>query len=461
METTVKENIMGTRRIPHLLFSVSFPIIISMLVQALYNVIDSIYVSNFDNIAGTGALTIAFPVQNLIIAVSVGLAVGTNALLSRALGEKNSEKVNKIAGQGFFLMLCGYVVFLIFGLFLLKPYISSQVSEGTLLYEYSYDYISTVCLLSFGIFIEVICERFLQATGKAFFSMLCQLSGAVVNIILDPIFIFGYLGVPAMGVKGAAIATVIGQFVAAILGLVFNFTLNKEIVFKLKNLIPDFKILKEMLAIGIPAVFMQAIGSVTTYFMNKILIVFSEEALNIFGIYFKLQSFVFMPIFGLTNGMVPIIAYNYGAKSRKRVVGTIRLGVISAVSYMLLGLLTFQLAPDLLLSLFNASALMLNIGRVALRNISWSFLLAGGSIVSIASCQAFGKSIYSLIVSAIRQLVVLIPAAFLLSRTEILDVVWFAFPIAELVGFFVAISLFLYALNKCMPKEKQIEKIAE
>ena len=455
MKSAVKENIMGTRKIPHLLFSVSVPIIISMLVQALYNVVDSIYVSRFDNIAGTGALTIAFPIQNLIIAVSVGLAVGTNALLSRALGEKNSDKVDRVAGQGFFLMLAGYSLFLIFGLFLLKPYIlSSDVAAGSLLYEYSYDYISIVTLLSIGVFIQVICERLLQATGKALLSMICQLSGAVVNIILDPILIFGMLGAPSLGVKGAAIATVVGQFVAAALGLIFNFTQNREIKFKLKNLIPQPKLLGEMLAIGIPAVFMQAIGSITTYFMNKILIVFSEEALNIFGIYFKLQSFVFMPVFGLTNGMVPIIAYNYGAKSRPRVVATIRLGMISAVSYMLLGLLAFQLVPSLLLGMFNASALMLEIGVVALRNLSWSFLLAGMSVVSIASCQAFGKSIYSLIVSAIRQLVVLIPAAFLLSKTEILELVWFAFPIAELVGFAVAISLFLYALNKCMPKEK-------
>lgn len=433
MELT-KENKMGTMKIPKLLFSISVPIIISMLVQALYNIVDSIFVAKFDNIAGTGALTLAFPIQMLMIAVATGFGIGMNALLSRSLGEKNKEKVDLVAGQGILLTIGGFLLFFIFGLFLTKSFVGLSESEGTLLYEYSVDYITICTVASLGIFVQVTMERLLQATGKSIYSMITQLSGAVTNLILDPILIFGYLGAPAMGVRGAALATVIGQFVSAIVGIVLNITLNHEISLKIKNFIPDLKVLIEMLIIAIPAVVMQAIGSVMTFTMNNILLKFSNEALNVFGIYFKLQSFIFMPVFGLNNGMVPIIAYNYGARKPSRVYATMKLSAIAAVAYMLVGFAAFQILPEALLGLFNASAEMLSIGVTALRIISISFMMAGFSIVSISTCQALGKSIYSLVVSVIRQIVVLIPSAYLLSLFGNVDLVWWSFPIAEVVG---------------------------
>ena len=439
---------MGTMQIPKLLFSISIPIIISMLVQALYNIVDSVFVARFDNVAGTGALTVAFPVQNLMIALSVGLAVGTNALLSRSLGQKNYEKASLVAGQGFLLTAAGYVIVLIFGLFFLKPYVAAQSGGDSLLLQYGIDYISVVTICSFGVFVQVVTERLLQATGKSMLSMTVQLSGALVNLILDPILIFGYLGFPVMGVKGAAIATVIGQCVAATVGIILNVTCNKEIKFVLKNFIPDFPVLKEMLVIGIPSVAMQAIGSLMTVSMNLILGKFSIDAMNIFGVYFKLQSFVFMPVFGLTNGMIPIVAYNYGANDRGRVTKTVKLSAITAVSYMLLGLVIFQLMPTVLLGFFNASEVMVAIGVPALRTISLSFVFAGLSIVGSSVCQALGKSIYSLFVSIGRQLVVLIPAAFLLSLIGEVSYVWWAFPIAEIMSVTLSLAFLGVAMKK-------------
>ena len=430
----IKENKMGTMKIPKLLFSISVPIIISMLVQALYNIVDSIFVAQYDNIAGTGALTLAFPIQTLMIAVATGLGVGMNALLSRSLGQKNKEKGDLVAGQGIFLTACGYLIFLLFGFFLVKPFVAVSADKVSTLYQYSVDYISTVTVFSIGIFIQVTCERLLQATGKSVLSMITQLSGAIVNIILDPIFIFGFFGVPEMGIKGAAIATVIGQAVSAVMGIIFNLTKNPEITLKLKNFLPNLRILGEMLVIAIPSIVMQAIGSLMTFSMNNILLKFSESALNVFGIYFKLQSFIFMPIFGLTNGMIPIIAFNYGAQKKERVYSTMKLSAVSAVAYMLVGFTAFQTVPEFLLGFFNASQDMIAVGVPALRIISISFMLAGFSIVCISTCQALGKSIYSLIVSIIRQLVVLIPAAFLLSLAGNVNLVWWAFPIAEVFG---------------------------
>ena len=434
MSTQLTENKMGTMKIPKLLFSISVPIIISMLVQALYNIVDSIFVARYDPDAGTGALGLAFPIQMLSIAVATGFGVGMNALLSRALGQKNKDKADLIAGQGVFLTACAYLVFLIFGLFLTEPFVNMQKDATGLLREYSIEYISIVCVFSLGLFVQVTCERLLQATGKSVFSMITQLSGAVTNIILDPILIFGYLGAPEMGVRGAAIATVIGQGVSAVVGIVLNLTVNREITLKIKNFIPKLKLLCEMLAISIPSVLMQAIGSVMTFSMNAILLKFSGAALNVFTVYFKLQSFIFMPVFGLNNGMIPIIAYNFGAQKKDRIYQTMKLSALSAVAYMALGLAAFQIIPGGLLGFFNASAEMLEIGKMALRIISISFIMAGFSIVSISTCQALGKSIYSLIVSVIRQLLVLIPAAYLLSLSGNVNLVWWAFPIAELVG---------------------------
>ncbi len=454
MESTLKENKMGTMPIPKLLFSISVPIIISMIVQAMYNIVDSIFVARFDNNAGTGALTLAFPIQNLILAMSLGLAVGMNSLLSRSLGQKNKEKADLVAGQGFFLTLCGYIPFLIFGLFFLEPFIKMQTGGDGLLYQYSIDYLSIVTIGSVGVFIQVVTERLLQATGKSLHSMIVQLSGAITNIILDPIFIFGWLGVPEMGVKGAAIATVIGQFVSAITGILINLKFNKEIKLRLKNFIPRAKVLWEMLVIGIPSVLMQAIGSVMTFSMNNILLKFSESALNVFGVYFKLQSFVFMPVFGLNSGMIPIIAFNYGAGRRDRMVSTIKLALISAVAYMTLGFLVFQFFPTSLLGLFNATEEMIALGIPALRTISISFLLASLSVILISMFQALGKSIYSLFVSIGRQLVILIPAAYLLSLSGRIELVWWAFPIAELIGCAISVIFSVIVVKKNFPKKE-------
>lgn len=458
MSEIVKENKMGTMKVGKLLFSVSLPIIISMIVQALYNIVDSIFVASYNNLQGTGALTLAFPVQNMLLAVSIGLAVGINALLSRSLGQKNFKKANKIAGQGFFLMFSGYMLFLIFGLFFARMFANSQAAGDTLLADYTYQYVSTVSIGSIFVFVQILGERLLQATGKSVLSMITQGIGAIVNIILDPILIFGYFGLPEMGIFGAAVATIIGQFVAAVIAIVFNLCFNKEISIILKNFPPDLELIKEIMVISIPSVLMQAIGTVMTLSMNAILIGFSNTALNVFGVYFKLQSFVFMPVFGLNNGMVPIISYNYGAKHKKRVFDTMKLAYVAAVLYTVCGLLAFQIFPGALLSIFNATDEMIAIGTTALRTISWSFLFAGFSIVSISSCQALGKSIYGLFSSIGRQLVILIPVAFLLSLTGNVAAVWWAFPIAELASLVLCAIFVINTFRAAFPKEAINEK---
>jgi len=450
-----RENKMGTMPIPKLLFSISIPIIISMLVQALYNVIDSIFVAQYNADAGTGALTVAFPIQNLLIAVAVGLAVGTSALLSRYLGEKKFDKVNLIAGQGFFLMGCGYLLFLMFGLFLVDGFVGMQVKSDALRTQYAVDYITIISVGSLGVFIQIICERLLQSTGKSVLSMITQGAGAITNIILDPIMIFGYLGCPEMGIRGAAIATVIGQLVSASLGIFFNLKYNPEIKIILRNFIPDLEPIKDILVIGIPAVLMQAIGSVMTFSMNIILEGFSGVAVNVFGVYFKLQSFVFMPIFGFNNGLIPIMAYNYGAGKKNRVFSALKLGLAVAIGYMLFGLLVFQTVPKLLLGLFNATQEMLRIGVPALRTISLSFVFAGFSVISISACQALGKSIYSLFVSIGRQLMVLIPSAYLLSLLGEVRYVWWAFPIAEIMSVLLCVIFLARVLRKAFGQERK------
>ena len=459
MSEIVKENKMGTMKVPGLLFTVSMPIIISMLVQALYNIIDSIFVASYNNVQGTGALTLAFPIQNLLLAVSIGLSVGVNALLSRSLGQRNFEKADKIAGQGFFLMLCGYILFFVFGTFFSGMYAVSQSAGDALLSDSTHQYVSVVSIGSIFVFIQILGERLLQATGKSVLSMITQGVGAIVNIILDPILIFGYFGLPEMGILGAAVATIIGQFVAAVLAILLNVFFNKEITIRIKNFLPDFTLVKEILVISIPSVLMQAIGTIMTLCMNIILIGFSQTALNVFGVYFKLQSLVFMPVLGLNNGMVPILSYNYGAKKRKRVFDTMKLSYFAAVAYTVICLLVFQLFPAALLSIFNATDEMIMLGRAALRTVSLSFLFAGFSIVSISSCQALGKSIYGLFVSIGRQLVILIPVAFLLSLTGKVAAVWWAFPIAELASLALCSFFVINTLKAAFPKEtKEINK---
>ena len=428
-----------------LLITMSLPMMASMLVQALYNIVDSIFVSRINENALT-AVSLAFPIQTLMVAVGVGTCVGINAVLSRALGEKNQEMVNKTAGNGIVLMAASYVAFLLLGLFATKPFYLSQTADAQIL-QYGYEYLSLVCCLSFGSFAQFTFERLLQSTGKTFYIMITQGIGAVINIILDPIFIFGLFGVPGMGVRGAAVATVIGQITAGLLAFLINWKKNDEIQVTRETMRPDPQIIGLIYKIGVPSIIMQAIGSVMTYGMNLILISFSSTATAVFGVYFKLQSFIFMPVFGMNNGLVPILAYNYGAGSRERFVDSLKCGIKYAVAIMFAGLVIFQAAPEFLLGLFDASEAMLEIGVPALRMISYGFVLAGFGIVCGTAFQALGSATYSMMVSIARQLVVLLPAAYLLSLTGRVQNVWWSFPIAELVSMLITV-LFLVKIYK-------------
>lgn len=440
-----QENKMGVMPVNRLLLGMSFPIMMSMLVQALYNIVDSIFVSRVSENALT-AVSLAFPIQQLMIAVGVGTAVGVNALLSRSLGEREFERANKVAKNGIFLAALSYVAFLFVGIFVSGPFFASQTKVEEIL-VYGEEYLTICCCASFGIIFQCMLERLLQATGKTFYTMIMQGVGAIINIILDPILIFGYFGFPAMGVAGAAWATVIGQVVGALLGVYFNLKCNHEINISMKGFKPEGKIIGMIYRVGLPSIIMQSIGSVMTYGMNLILVTFTETATAVFGIYFKLQSFIFMPVFGLNNGMVPIIAYNYGAGKKDRVLKTMKLSIFYAVSIMLAGLLIIELFPDVLLGLFDASESMLAIGVPALRIICLSFVFAGFCIVTGSVFQALGNGVYSMIVSITRQLVVLLPVAFLLSRLGNVDYVWWAFPIAELVSVSMT-AFFLRRINK-------------
>ncbi|MBQ8767404.1 MAG: MATE family efflux transporter [Clostridia bacterium] len=444
-----QENKMGTMPIGRLLASMATPMMISMLVQAFYNVVDSVFVSQLGEDA-LNAVSLAFPLQQLMIAVCGGTAVGMNALLSRSLGEKNFDKANKIANSGVFLFLCSSVVFTLIGIFLSRPFFLAQTDVEQIV-DYGTDYASVCLGCSIGVCSQFCFEKLLQSTGKTTHSMIAQLIGAVINIILDPILIFGLLGMPKLEVLGAAIATVAGQIVAAIVAVMFNIKCNKEIHITTRLIRWDKDIAKEIYKIGLPSIIMQSIGSVMTFTMNKILIAFTTTATAVFGSYFKLQSFVFMPIFGLNNGMVPIIAYNYGARRYDRVKKTITLSVISAMVIMFIGFMAFELIPHVLLSFFNASEGMLEIGVPALRIIGTHYLLAGFCIIAGSVCQAIGKPVHSLIVSVCRQLVVLLPVAWLLSLTGRLELVWFAFPIAECVSLILS-SIYL---SKTMRRAKQ------
>ena len=442
-----EENKMGVMPVGRLLFSMSLPMMLSMLVQALYNIVDSIFVAKLSEDA-LSAVSLAFPLQTLIFAVGGGTCVGVNALLSRALGEKDFKKANDVAMNGAFLTVLSYVVFLILGLTVVKPFYVGQLNgTSSPIYGMGVDYLSTVMIFSIGVFCQMYFERLLTSTGKTVYTMLSQLTGAVINIILDPILIFGLLGAPAMGVTGAAVATVIGQCGAAILSAVFNVKFNHEVDLKIKGFRPSAKIIGPIYAIGIPSIIMQSIGSVMTYCMNRILIGFSSTATAVFGVYFKLQSFFFMPLFGLNNGITPIIAYNYGARNRKRMVKTIRLSLITAFCLTFIGFLCFEGIPQILLGMFNASEDMLTIGIPALRIIGIHYLLAWFCIVSGTVFQALGKAVFSMIVSIMRQLVVLIPAAYILSKLGGLHVVWWSFPIAEIVSLVVSL-LFLLRINR-------------
>lgn len=425
-----EENKMGTMPVPKLLFSMSLPIIISMLVQALYNIIDSMFVARVSEDALT-AVSLAFPVQNLMIAVAAGTGVGINALLSRNLGEKRFEDANLAARNGLFLGFMSFIVFAIVGGFSATAFFSIQ-TDNAAISTYGAQYMRIVTICSAGIFLQVTGERLLQATGKSIYSMITQGLGAIINIILDPIMIFGLFGFPRLEVVGAALATVIGQTVAALLALYFNVTKNKDLNINMLHFRPNKKVIRNIYEVGIPSIIMQSIGSVMTFGMNKILLMFSSTAAAVFGVYFKLQSFVFMPVFGWNNGMVPVIAYNYGAQKKKRIIQTIQFSVCVSISIMLLGLVVFQLYPAQMLHLFNASEHMLEIGVPALRIISLSFLFAGYCIIIVSVFQAMGNGIYSLLVSVVRQLLVILPLAYLFAKYFGLSMVWWSLPLAEI-----------------------------
>ena len=441
----MRENIMGTMEINPLLLKLSIPMMISMLVQALYNVVDSVFVSHVSEEALT-AVSLAFSLQNVMIAVGVGTGVGVNALLSKSLGEKNQGRANATAENGIFLSLCSFAVFFVIGLTCMKPYFYAQTSDPVIAQQ-GIQYLSVCCIFSLGLFTQLMGEKLLAATGRTQLSMISQLVGAVVNIILDPIFIFGYCGEALSGTTGAAVATVIGQFCGAGMTLYFNTRKNPDIQISFKGFRPSAKAIGRIYTVGLPSIAMQCVGSLMTFGMNLILMTFSATAVAVFGVYFKLQSFVFMPIFGLNNGMIPIIGYNYGARSPERVRKTIRLSVFYAELVMVIGFCVFQFAPGQVLSVFAASDAMLAIGIPAMRIICLHFLLAGVSIVLSSVFQALGNGIFSLTVSVCRQLFVLLPAAWLLAQTGNVNNVWWAFLIAEVVS--ILMSLAFYArINK-------------
>ena len=430
--TTLQENKMGVMPVRKLIANMALPLVISMLVQALYNVVDSIYVSQVSESAVT-ALSLAFPVQNLLIGFAVGIGVGVNSLLSKSLGEKNQEAANRAAGNGIVLMAIATVLFVLFGLFGVRPYFAVQSTNPETV-EGGIVYTRICCVFSLGCFASSLGERLLQATGRTVHTMITQSIGAIINIILDPILIHGWFGLPAMGIAGAAIATVIGQWVSGIMVILFNLKFNPEVQLHKKYLPLEGKTVGAILTVGIPSIVMNGIGSVMNFGINQILQGFAETATGVFGVYFKLQSFFFMPLFGLNNATISIIAYNYGARKPQRITKTLKISCTAALCLMTVGLLVFQFFPDVLLGLFNPSQAFLEIGRVALRTISWSFPIAAICIALGASFQALGNGIYSTIVSLCRQLVVLLPVAYLLSLTGEVQRVWLAFPIAEIVS---------------------------
>ena len=447
-------NKMGIMPVGKLLANMALPMILSMLVQALYNVVDSIYVSQISESAVT-ALSLAFPVQNLQIGFAVGIGVGVNSLLSKSLGQQDQEAANRTAGNGIILMLIVTAAFMLFGIFGTRPYysIQSDVAETV---EGGIAYTSICSIFSLGIFMEILFERLLQATGRTVHTMITQSTGAIINIILDPFLIHGWWIFPKMGIAGAAVATVIGQWAAAALGLYFNLRFNPEVRFGRKYFKLHGPTTKSILTVGVPSIVMNGVGSVMNFGMNQLLQGFNETATSVFGIYFKLQSFFFMPLFGLNNATISIIAFNYGARKPERMIRALKLACAAAVCLMTTGLLVFQFAPDLLLNLFNPSEEFLIMGRAALRTISWSFPVAAVCIVLGACFQALGNGIYSTITSLCRQLAVLLPVAYLLSLTGQVNNVWLSFPIAEIASGALTCYFFLRIYRqKIVPLLKQ------
>lgn len=440
-QISAPENKMGVMPVPKLLITMSLPMMLSMLVQALYNIVDSMFVAKLSEDALT-AVSLAFPAQTLMISISGGTGVGINALLSRNLGEKDFEGADRAAKNGVFLAFVSCIIFAVAGGFGSKLFFSLQ-TDNPVIIRYGTQYLRIITIMSVGIFLQITLERLMQSTGKTFYNMVTQGTGAIINIILDPIMIFGLFGFPRLEVAGAAVATITGQLVAVCMSFYFNQTRNKEINISFKGFKPHKKTIAVIYKVGVPSIIMQSIGSVMTFGFNKILLMFSSTAAAVFGVYFKLQSFIFMPVFGLNNGMIPIIAYNYGARKRRRITRTIRLSVAISMSIMAVGTVIFLTCPRLLLSsLFNASDNMLAIGVPALKIISLHFLLAGYSIIISSTFQALGNGVYSLIVSAARQLFVILPVAYIFAKLAGLSAVWWSFPIAELVSVLLCTLLF-------------------
>ena len=433
------ENKMGVMPVKKLVISMSWPIMVSMLVQALYNIVDSIFVTKISEGALT-AVSMAFPIQFLMIAIGAGLGVGVNAMLSKALGEKNYKKVNSAAMHGLFLSICNFIIFFIVGIFLVKPFYAVQIND-TVIIAYGTEYLTVVCCMSIGFFFQMISERLLLSTGKTALAMFVQILGAVFNIIMDPILIFGWFGFPEMGVRGAALATVLGQTFAAFVGIIINIKINGEIHFSIKKFKPSTDDIFSIYKVGLPSTIMQAIGSLMNFTMNNILVGFSSTAVAVFGVYFKLQSFILLPVIGLNNGIIPIIAYNYGARKRSRIIQTIKFSSVITALILVIGTLLFETFPKVLLSLFDVSDTMMDMGVPALRIIALHFPLAAFSIIFISTFQALSKAVYSMVISICRQLVVLLPAAWILAKvTKDVNAVWFSFLIAEVVSFALAIG---------------------
>ena len=439
---------MGTMPEGRLLFSMSLPMMISMLVQAMYNVVDSIFVSRISENALT-AVSLAFPLQTLLIAIGAGTGVGVNSLLSKSLGEKDYERANRAAMNGIFLFFISYIVSAFIGILAVRPFYASQIKDAPVeIMDMGIQYLTIVMVASFGLYAQFIFERLLQATGRTVFTMVSQMTGAIINIILDPILIFGYFGLPKMGVAGAAVATVAGQIVGGVIALIYNLKRNDDITLSLKGFRPDVHIIGTIYKVGFPSIIMQSIGSIMTYGMNLILVGLSSTAAAVFGVYFKLQSFFFMPVFGLNNGIIPIVAYNYGARKKHRMIRTIKWGWIIAFCFLFAGFLVFETVPDVLRLMFDASENMLGIGTKALRIIAVHFLIAWFCIVAGSVFQAVGNGMYSLYVSVARQLVVLLPAAYILAKIGGLDLIWWSFPIAELMSCLISTICMILTYKK-------------
>lgn len=455
------ENKMGVLPIHRLLISMAVPMMLSMLVQALYNIVDSIYVAQISENALT-AVSLAFPFQNLMIAVGVGTGVGVNSLLSRLLGERKPDLAGQTAVNGVFLALCGFLVCTTFGTLVCRPYFAVQVDIPEVL-EGGIAYMQICTMFSLGLFLSTMYEKLLAATGKTVLTMYTQLLGAIINIILDPILIFGYFGFPAMGIAGAAAATVIGQHAGAFLGMWLNHSRNTEIAMHYRGFRPSMHLIRKIYSVGFPTIIMQSVGSVMTFGMYQILLPFASTAAAVFGVYFKLQSFVFLPIFGLNNGLVPIVAYNLGAGRADRIMRTFRLALLYASLIMLFGTLMFELFPESLLSMFNPSAQMIQIGDPALRIIAIHFIMAAVGITCSGMFQATGHGVYSLIASLLRQLAVLLPVAWLFSQTGNLNLVWLSFPIAEIVSMLFSLLCMrkIYRQQIVPLAEKQSVRLAE